>query len=76
MTRFRSRLARLEGPKRDSLVIFITNRFEEDGPVVNTAWADGILHTRHDGESEKEFRCRVGQSLRSPSRLRAISKAR
>jgi hypothetical protein len=76
MTRFRTRLARLEGPTRRRLVIFVIDRLEEDGPVVGSAMVDRVVHPRNDGESEEGFRNRIEQTLRPISNPRANAKAR
>ena len=76
MTRLRKRLARLEGSKGNSLIIFAVDRYEEDGPFVGTAWGNGVHYRRHDGESEEDFRLRVEQCARLHLHPRANGKPR
>lgn len=76
MTRFRTRLARLEGPKKRRVVFYVIDSFEEAGPVIGAAMVDGVVYRRHDGESEETFKSRIEGSIRPTRSSTATPKAR
>lgn len=75
MTRFRTRLARLEGPKKRGIVFYVIDSYGEDGPWIGSAMVDGVTHPRREGESEEDFKNRIEQILNPLQRPKAAPEA-